>query len=59
MDQGRKLFFKLSKWQDNLLEFYNKNPDFIKPKSRMNEVKSFVESGLKDLSYLEQVLNGE
>ncbi len=43
-------FFKLSEWQDNLLEFYNKNPEFIKPKSRMNEVKSFVESGLKDLS---------
>ena len=46
----KKAFFKLSKWQDNLLEFYDKNPEFIKPKSRMNEVKSFVESGLKDLS---------
>ena len=35
-------FFDLSKWQDKLLEFYDKNPNFILPKSRMNEVKSFV-----------------
>lgn len=43
-------FFKLSEWQDRLLEFYEKNPDFILPKSRRNEVVSFVKSGLKDLS---------
>ena len=43
-------FFNLSKWQDKLLEFYNKNPDFILPPSRRNEVLSFVKSGLKDLS---------
>ena len=43
-------FFDLSKWQDKLLEFYNKNPNFILPKSRMNEVKSFVKGGLRDLS---------
>jgi len=43
-------FFRLSKWQDKLLEFYKKNPDFISPKSRKNEVVSFVKSGLKDLS---------
>ena len=43
-------FFKLSKWQEPLLEFYSKNPDFILPKSRKNEVISFVKSGLKDLS---------
>jgi methionyl-tRNA synthetase len=43
-------FFKLSKWQDKLLEFYDKNPDFILPESRKNEVISFVKSGLKDLS---------
>ena len=43
-------FFRLSKWQDSLLEYYENNPDFISPKSRRNEVISFVKSGLKDLS---------
>ena len=43
-------FFKLSKWQKPLLNFYNKNPNFILPSTRKNEVISFVEGGLKDLS---------
>ena len=43
-------FFKLSKWQNKLLKFYDENPKFILPKSRHNEVVSFVKSGLKDLS---------
>ena len=43
-------FFRLSKWQDKLLDFYKNNPNFIVPKSRSNEVIKFVESGLKDLS---------
>ena len=43
-------FFKLSKWQNSLLEYYEKNPKFILPKSRRNEVVSFVKSGLRDLS---------
>ena len=43
-------FFALSKWQDRLVEFYEKNPDFIRPESRRNEVISFVTSGLTDLS---------
>ena len=43
-------FFKLSKWQEPLLSFYEKNPDFILPKTRKNEVVSFVRAGLKDLS---------
>ncbi len=43
-------FFKLSAYQNKLLKFYDDNPDFIQPRSRMNEVKSFVNSGLKDLS---------
>ena len=43
-------FFRLSKWEKPLLDFYAKNPDFILPKSRRNEVISFVKSGLKDLS---------
>lgn len=43
-------FFRLSAWQDRLLEFYDKNPDFILPEARRNEVVSFVKGGLKDLS---------
>ena len=43
-------FFRLSKWQKPLLEFYENNPDFILSESRKNEVISFVKSGLKDLS---------
>lgn len=43
-------FFRLSKWQDKLLEFYSNNPNFIRPAARYNEVISFVKSGLHDLS---------
>jgi methionyl-tRNA synthetase len=43
-------FFRLSKWQDKLLNYYEKNEDFILPKSRKNEVNNFVKNGLKDLS---------
>ena len=43
-------FFRLSNWEKPLLDYYEKNPDFISPKSRKNEVVSFVKSGLKDLS---------
>jgi len=43
-------FFRLSKWEKPLLDYYKKNPDFISPISRKNEVISFVEGGLKDLS---------
>ncbi|WP_417789975.1 methionine--tRNA ligase [Terasakiella pusilla] len=43
-------FFRLSAWQDKLLAFYEANPDFILPKSRRNEVLSFVKGGLQDLS---------
>lgn len=43
-------FFKLSEWQDRLLAFYEEHPDFVLPRSRMNEVLSFVKSGLRDLS---------
>jgi methionyl-tRNA synthetase len=43
-------FFKLSTWGDRLLEFYDKNPRFIAPESRRNEVISFVKGGLQDLS---------
>ena len=43
-------FFKLSAWTGKLLEHYKKNKEFILPSSRRNEVVSFVEKGLKDLS---------
>ncbi len=43
-------FFKLSKWQDRLIKFYKLNPDFISPKSRRNEIVSFISSGLHDIS---------
>ena len=43
-------FFKLSAYQDRLLEFYENNPNFVIPNTRFNEIKSFVKSGLKDLS---------
>jgi methionyl-tRNA synthetase len=43
-------FFRLSKYQEQLLDFYEKNPDFIQPSYRSNEVIRFVEGGLKDLS---------
>src|SRR6185437_11163722 len=43
-------FFRLSAWTDRLLEFYAKNPSFIAPESRRNEIISFVRGGLQDLS---------
>lgn len=43
-------FFRLSKYGDALLEHIEKNPDFIYPESRRNEIISFIKQGLKDLS---------
>jgi methionyl-tRNA synthetase len=43
-------FFKLSAFQKPLLDFYKKNPNFIQPETRRNEILSFVEGGLRDLS---------
>src|SRR6266404_5039773 len=43
-------FFRLSAWQDRLLAWYEANPEAIAPRSRRNEVISFVKSGLRDLS---------
>ncbi len=48
--EEESFFFKLSSFQEKLLTFYNKNPKFILPTARRNEVTSFVKSGLKDLS---------
>jgi methionyl-tRNA synthetase len=43
-------FFRLSAYQEKLLELYKNSPHFVHPDFRFNEVKSFVESGLKDIS---------
>lgn len=43
-------FFKLSAFQDRLLQLYEENPHFIRPEARRNEMLSFVRSGLNDLS---------
>ena len=49
-------FFKLSEFQDRLLGLYEKNPSFIRPESRRNEIISFVKGGLKDLSISRKTL---
>lgn len=43
-------FFRLSRYEDKLLELYESNPEFIAPVTRRNEIVSFVKGGLKDLS---------
>jgi methionyl-tRNA synthetase len=43
-------FFRLSRWQQPLLEHYERNPDAILPETRRNEVVSFIRGGLRDLS---------
>jgi methionyl-tRNA synthetase len=43
-------YFRLSKYQQKLLDWYRDNPDFVQPEFRLNEVRAFVEAGLQDLS---------
>jgi len=43
-------YFRLSKYQQPLLDFYARNPTFVQPDFRFNEVRTFVEAGLQDLS---------
>ncbi len=43
-------FFRLSAYQDKLLDLYKRQPDFVLPQTRLNEVASFVRGGLRDLS---------
>ena len=50
-------FFKLSAFQDKLLQLYTEQPDFIRPETRRNEVMSFVRSGLRDLSVSRSTLS--
>lgn len=50
LEKEESYFFRLSAYQDRLIEFYNQNPEFISPKSRMNEmINNFIKPGLKDL----------
>lgn len=42
-------FFKMSKYQDRLLQYIEQNPDFIQPTSRRNEMINFIKGGLEDL----------
>jgi methionyl-tRNA synthetase len=46
----RNYFFRLSAYEKPLLDFYRANLDFVRPRTRFNEVIAFVEQGLKDLS---------
>lgn len=48
--QEEAYFFRLSKYADRLLKLFNENPDFLKPDSRRNEMISFINQGLEDLS---------
>ena len=48
--EEKNYFFRLSKYQQPLLDHYAANPDFVRPESRRNEVVRFVEGGLTDLS---------
>ncbi|WP_330111606.1 methionine--tRNA ligase [Cetobacterium somerae] len=50
MVKEESYFFKMSKYQDALLEHIESHPDFILPHSRKNEVVSFIKQGLQDLS---------
>jgi methionyl-tRNA synthetase len=50
-------FFKLSAYQDRLLDLYKRQPDFVLPKERLNEVASFVRGGLQDLSISRTTFN--
>ena len=49
-DEQESYFFRLSAYQDKLLAHYRAEPDFVLPRERLNEVRSFVEGGLQDLS---------
>jgi len=48
--EEESFFFRLSKWEKPLLDYYEAHPNFISPESKRNEVISFVKSGLNDLS---------
>ncbi len=53
----KNYFFKLSRYTEPLLEHYRRNPGFVRPRTRLNEVVAFVEQGLKDLSISRTAVN--
>ncbi len=56
-NEEESYFFRLSAYQYRLLELYKSQPDFIGPQERRNEILSFVNSGLKDLSVSRTTFN--
>jgi methionyl-tRNA synthetase len=48
--EEKNYFFRLSAYQDKLLALYDRNPEFVLPKFRANEARSFIEQGLDDIS---------
>lgn len=46
----KNYFFRLSKYQDRILKFYEENPEFVTPQTRFNEIIEFVRWGLEDFS---------
>jgi methionyl-tRNA synthetase len=48
--EEKNYFFRLSAYQDRLLELYDERPDFVLPRFRYNEARSFIEGGLQDFS---------
>jgi methionyl-tRNA synthetase len=49
--EEKNWFFPLSKWADRLLELYDGNPDFVRPRARYNEARSLIAGGLEDVSF--------
>ena len=47
----RNWFFPLSKWAPRLLELYDANPEFVRPRARYNEARSLIAGGLEDVSF--------
>jgi methionyl-tRNA synthetase len=48
--EEKNYFFRLSAYQDRLLALYDENPEFVLPRFRANEARSFIEQGLDDIS---------
>ena len=49
--EEKNWFFTLSKWAPKLLELYDANPDFVRPRARYNEARSMIAGGLEDVSF--------
>ena len=49
--EEKNWFFPLSKWAPKLLELYDANPEFVRPRARYNEARSMIAGGLEDVSF--------